>query len=171
MSLDLDVKLTKEIRLDNLLSNSKSEMIKLTNFYDIPELQGFLLKSGSKAIPKENYVLKPDDVIIIKFQDISEEVNLIIIEMECMPLYVTEDEAGVWAGISIQGDNIVKTFLALGIALSLSALCDSNITDERNFWCGERESSYNSFLAKMNNKKLLNAIQKSSDFKEFCKCS
>lgn len=146
MSLDLDIKIRNGIKLKELLVNCRTELIKLTGCKNISEIQGYVLNHGLKGVPDEDYTLSVKDMVVIKFQNYTDEVSLVITELEFRPPYILKDNAGIWAGISVQGVNEQKLLLAAGIALCLSKLCDSNIVDERMIWSKKRESTYNTFF-------------------------
>lgn len=58
MSLDLDIKLNKTLRLHDLLSACREEIMKLTETSRIPSLQTDLFEGGSKLALNDEYVLK-----------------------------------------------------------------------------------------------------------------
>lgn len=155
MSLDLDIKIKKNIKLKDVLINCRSELINLTKEMNIPEIQSYVLNDGFKRFPNDGYVLTGKDMIIIYFQNYRDEVSLIITEFECYPPYILKDKAGIWAGVSVQSANNQKLLLAAGVALSLSKLCGSNIIDERMVWSKNRESTYNTFLEGLKNNKII----------------
>lgn len=159
MSLDLNVKLTKDIKLKDLLANCRQELIRLTDFQEMPYLQASLMEAGIKAVPGEDYILTADDLMLINFRDHSDIVSIVITELELFPPYVMEEEAGIWAGISVQGGNRTKILLAAGIALSLAQMCNTGIEDDRMFWCKRRSSSYEEFFKDLkSNRELFRAL-------------
>lgn len=171
MALDLHVKLTKDIKVNSLLSNCRKELRKLTDFEKIPYIQAYWLENGVRIMPEEDCLLTSHDVIVVKFQDIKDEVSIIITELKLLPPYIMEEEAGIWAGISVQGGggSNIKLLLAAGLALCLANMCDSHIEDDRNLWCKERESSYEVFFngLKCTTESLSNNC-KNLEFKDIC---
>ncbi len=101
MSLDLDIKLSKTLRLNDLIIACGEEIMKLT------------------------------------------ETALIITEQ--LPQYATAEEAGIWAGVTVQGKNNINFLLAAGVALAIAKACDTDIIDERTVWSSKRENTYNEF--------------------------
>lgn len=166
MSLDLDIKITKEVKFYDLLVGCRNELIKLTNFEDIPYIQAYQMKSGIKFTLEEDYLLKPDELLVFKFKDISDEVSMVITVIKPFPPYIMENEADTWAGISVQGSSSIKIFLASGLALCLANFCNSVILDERMFWCWKRECTYDVFSnrLKINIKKNFNNL----NFRDVC---
>lgn len=67
------------------------------------------------------------------------------------------DNAGLWAGISVQNVNDQKLLLAASIALCLSRLCGSNILDERTVWSNQRKNTYDTFYDNLKIKQLRDA--------------
>lgn len=145
MSLDLDIKIHNGIKLKHVLIDTRNELIKITKYKNLPEMQSYILKQGSKYMPNDDYILNTDDMVIIKPQNCNNEVILVVTELEFYPPYITQDKVGIWAGISVQGANDQKLLLAASIALCLSKLCNSCILDERTVWSNKRQSTYNEF--------------------------
>lgn len=77
----------------------------------------------------------------------SDEIALIITEQ--LPQNTTAEEAGVWAGVVVQGINNISFLLAAGAALAIAKACDTGIIDERSVWSGKRENTYNEFRAEI----------------------
>lgn len=145
MSMDLDVKLTKNTTIAQLISDSKRELQKITNVNDIPDISVSLWEKGVKLPVDKDDFLKPGDTFIIKFTELEEEISLTMTEVKLLPPYIDAEEAGIWAGVSVQGEEKVKYLLAAGVALFLSYNCDSVIIDESLYWNNKRISDYDSF--------------------------
>jgi len=78
-----------------------------------------------------------------------------MVKVELLLPYIDTEKSGIWAGISVQGEEKVKYLLAAGVVLSLSYNCGAVIIDERRYWNDERISDCNSFYnsGKLNNTK------------------
>ena len=59
--------------------------------------------------------------------------------------YITQEEAGQYFGIIVQGEYPLKYLLGGAIALYVSRTCGTVIIDERCFWSKERETDADSF--------------------------
>ena len=153
MSMDLDVKITRNIDINHMLTNCQKELVNLSNFKEMPEMEIFQLKNGLKVELNGDHLLEPGELLIIKFKNMAEEISLAITEINLLLPYIDKDEAGIWGGVSVQGEDESKFLLAAGIALYLSNYCNSNVIDERCFWTTERESDYESFSSSLKNNK------------------
>ncbi len=145
MSLDLDVSLTREITIKDLLFKSREELIKLTQYNDMPYIQALQLKEGKRIEIDEKHVLKPNNVLCLKFQNTANEVYVTVTEIQPEPPYISEAESGITASVSMNGNDVLKYFLVTGIALSLSNYCNTDIYDERRCWSKERINTYDKF--------------------------
>lgn len=105
MSLDLDIKIKNGIKLKDILINSRTELINLTKCESIPEIEGYLLKQGIKYVTDDEYILRNSDMVVVNSQNSNNEVSLVITELAFCPPYIMWDNAGLWAGISIQNVN------------------------------------------------------------------
>lgn len=146
MSIDLDVKITRDVEIRHLMVNCQNELVKLCKFKEIPQLEIYQLKNGLVSEMVNEHYITPRESFIITFNNIKQEINLTITEMKLQLPYVDEDEAGIWGGISIQGEDECKYLLAAGVALYLSNHCKSNVIDERCIWTTNRECTYERFF-------------------------
>ncbi len=161
MSIDLDTKLVKDVTIKDLLIGTKSELMNLINYIEIPDLEIKQLVKGQRYNIDENSILKSKMSLLINFKGAEDEVNVILTEIELSLPYIAEEDAGVWLGLSIQGEEPIKFFLASGIALYVSKICDSIIFDERSFWTINRENNFSSFSEsiKLNNINEINELK------------
>ena len=63
-----------------------------------------------------------------------------VIKIEELPPYITKDEAGIWAGITVAASRTPLEFsLAASVAVALAKLNNTFVVDE-GIWVSQRES-------------------------------
>jgi hypothetical protein len=104
------------------------------------------MKKGVLYEVSADMILQPNASYFVSCKETEDEVGLVITETELQLPYITEEEAGQWLGIIIQGEYPVKFLLGAAIALHISRLCETKILDERCFWSKNRENDLEAFL-------------------------
>jgi hypothetical protein len=135
MSLSLSVRLTKPIRIAELLLAAHSNMRELLRIEELPKLWLQQLDKGTLIPPTTDIINKDDQGFMIELEGAEDAVMLVTYEIiEQLP-YITAEEAGLRAAVSVGWmRSPIEYVIAASIAIALANACGTLVEDGATFW-------------------------------------
>lgn len=135
MSSDLSVKFKDSIKVSDLLNDAESVLKELLMVSEVPKMMAYNLENKVRKPFEEEMFGQNKDYLLIGFEGYQDGVSVIISEVPLHLPYVTEDEAGKWAGISVGiKKSHIEFSLAASLAISLARMQNSDVIDDGCRW-------------------------------------
>ncbi len=149
--LELEIQIKHSMLLENLLVASVEFFKKILNIDIVPSLELHVLDKGEIVTPAPEKVTSAGELYCeIAFSEISDAtVSILFVNLDHLLPHIPLNEAGCWAVVGVENRNLFEYPLVCSIALALSEINGSCITDERSVWFENRETSHTEALKKV----------------------
>lgn len=135
MSSTLSVKIKHDIGINELLTNAESVLKELLSVSEVPKLIPYGLQNGIRKSFEGQIIGQDKQYLLIGLDGIEDGVSVTITEVQLQLPYVTEDEAGNWAMVTVGvKKSPIEFSLAASIAIALANTQGSDITDDGCIW-------------------------------------
>lgn len=135
MSSDLHVKLTQSVKVAELLIATEVTMKELLAVPAVPHLSIEEMDKGVRQPIMTDEIAQSCPMFLIGLEGFDEVVGIVVTEIPRCPPFVTDEEAGLYAGITVSAMRTPLEFaLAASVAIALARISNTTVIDDGTRW-------------------------------------
>lgn len=135
MSSDLSVRINTPMNLNDLICDMNSILKRILSIDDIPEIQVYTLVNGKRKTPDDNIIGQVGQYLLVGLKGYEDGISITITEVPIQLPHVTEDEAGIWIGMSVGIKKSSREFaIAAAAAIAVAERQGVAIVDDACIW-------------------------------------
>ncbi len=164
VSSDLSVRINGTMNLHNIICNMNDILKRILSIDSIPEVSVFALVNGKRKIFEDTVIGLVGQYLLIGFKEYEEGISITITEVPLQLPYITEDEAGIWTGISVGvKKSSIEFAIAAALAIAIAQGQGEDIIDDACIWNKSLKISPLDFFNKLSVKGTYKNIDEASN--------
>jgi len=164
VSSDLSVRINGTMNLHNIICNMNDILKRILSIDSIPEVSVFTLVNGKRKIFEDTVIGLVGQYLLIGFKEYEEGISITITEVPLQLPYITEDEAGIWTGISVGvKKSSIEFAIAAALAIAIAQGQGEDIIDDACIWNKSLKISPLDFFNKLSVKGTYKNIDEASN--------